>query len=680
MDRKDFLKIISTSAIGTTFSLNGFATTVMNQFLDLPISCNEVNDRVLVIIRLAGANDGLNMIIPISQYATYANLRPNIKINQTGNNAYIPLDTTLSSNKLTGLHPNMIGLKNLYDSGKVTLISGVGYTSPNYSHFKSENTMFAGKDGTNNNDTVDGMFGRFLGDLYPGLPGRPTLANPDPLAIQLGNANPCLFYGHTHENSIEYNITGFQNTLFSSLQRTLPIQSEYNDLQEYIKSIELGMDSYYNRVQTVFNNGFNSGVSYPNSSLGKQLKTVARMIKGGSKTKIFQVNVVGFDTHVNQVQSGNSHLGTHANLMTDISNSVSSFQNDIQNLGFSDKVMTVSFSEFGRNVRENGNLGTDHGDLSSFFVIGNAAQAGVLNDHPVFTNTTSYFYDQNQLRTDYRSIFKTLMQDWLGASNQVITNAGLNDFSKVSLISNLKNAATGGCLTNSIVNCEDTIALVPLITDNNWTYYGLANTTNYLFAIEHTPAGGNVENFTAQINLKKKCNVTNNTHKVANTITKEGLFIAGYYWNIIVNSGAINGYVHLRFFPDTAVNTDLESESDSFYIATSAQNLSPAIYFKTNNVLNLPDDIRSDAKGLNYGFLPLVVNATGTYSSKNYVQFNQVNNLNNSGGGLLKRVTNLDQNSFLTPSQAEQLKGNLRYNRTNDKFEGFNGSTWIPLH
>ena len=680
MDRKDFLKILSTSAIGTAFSLNGFATTVMNQFLDVPLSCNDINDRVLVIIRLAGANDALNMVIPVSQYADYANLRPNIKINQTGNNSYIPLDTTLSENKLSGLHPSMIKLKNLYDSGKLTVISGVGYPSPNYSHFKSENTMFAGKDGTNNSDTIDGIFGRYLGDVYPGLPGRPTLANPDPLAIQFGNTNPCLFYGHAHENSIEYNATGFQNTLFSGLQRTIPIKSEYNDLQEYIKSVELGMDVYYNRVQAVFNAGFNSGVSYPNSSLGNQLKTVARMIKGGCKTKIFQVNIGSFDTHVNQVQSGSTHLGHHANLLADISNSVYSFQNDIQNLGFADKVMTVTFSEFGRNVRENGNNGTDHGDLSSFFVIGNAAKSGVLNDHPVFADTSSYFYNQNQLKTDYRQIFKTLMQDWLGASNKVITTAGLNDFSKVDLINNSSNATIGGCLVNTIVNCEDTISLVPLITDNNWTYYGLTNTTNYLFAIEHSPASGNDAIFTVQINLKKKCNSSDNTHNVTNMITKEALFIAGYYWNIIVDSGIINGFVNLRFFPDTAINADLDTDSDSFYRAASANYQSPAIYFKTNHILNLPNDIRPDAQGLKYGFSPLLVNATGIYATKNYVQFNQVNNINNSGGGLLKRVTNLNQNLFMTPTQAQELKGTLRYNATNDKFEGFNGSVWTPLN
>jgi uncharacterized protein (DUF1501 family) len=165
------------------------------------------------------------------------------------------------------------------------------------------------------------------------------------------------------------------------------------------------MDAYYDRVMQVFNAGNNSTTTYPNSSLGKQLKTVARMIKGGSKTKIFQVNLSGFDTHVSQVQTGSTHLGTHANLLADISNSVAAFQADIQQLGIADKIMTVTFSEFGRQVRENGSIGTDHGDLAPFFVIGNAAAAGILGDHPVFTNQTSFYYNQNQRRYDYRQIF-----------------------------------------------------------------------------------------------------------------------------------------------------------------------------------------------------------------------------------------------------------------------------------
>lgn len=447
MDRRNFLKMITLAGIGAPFMLNGMPSRLMNQFLDFNVNCDPINDRVLVILRLAGANDGLNTVVPISQYDTYANLRPNIKINNSGAGAFISLDSTVSQSKQVGLHPSMNGFKSLYDAGKLTLLNGVGYPNPNYSHFRSENLMFAGKDGSNNQDLLSGIFGRYLGSLYPGLSGNPTTQSPDPLAIQMGNLNPCLFYEHLVEKNVEYNISGFQSSLFNNLFNTvIPTQSEYNDLLTYIKGVASSMDGYYNRVMQVFNAGNNSSISYPSSTLGKQLKTVARLIKGGSKTKIFQVNLSGFDTHVNQIQSGSTQLGTHANLLSDVSNSIAAFQADINALGIGNRILTVSFSEFGRQVRENSSLGTDHGDLAPFFIIGNNLNAGIMGDHPLFTNSTSYYYNQNQRRFDYRQIFASLLQDWLGADSGLITATELQDFvtptTKLDLITSSQVAST----------------------------------------------------------------------------------------------------------------------------------------------------------------------------------------------------------------------------------------------
>lgn len=464
MNRKDFLKLVSLAGVGSPFYLNGMPSRFMNQFLDLQLNCDAVNDRVLVILRLAGANDGLNTVIPVSQYSTYAALRPNIKIASSGTGGYIPLDSTVTSGKLVGLNPSMTGFKDLYDSGKLLLMNGVGYPNPNYSHFRSENLMFSGKDGSTSADLLDGIFGRYLGALYPGLAGNPTTLSPDPLAIQMGNLNPCLFYEHTTEKNIEYNLTGFQNTMFNNLKL---LNSEYQDLLTYIRGVATSMDSYYNRVMQVFNTGVNSSTTYPNSSLAKQLKTVARMIQGGSKTKIFQVNLSGFDTHVSQVQTGSTHLGTHANLLGDIANSVAAFQADIQQLGIANKIMTVTFSEFGRQVRENANFGTDHGDLAPFFVIGNAAAAGILGDHPVFTNSTSYYYNQNQRRYDYRQIFASLLQDWLGASTSLMVTSELDYYvtetQKVDVIKDAQKAnVVCATLGTSNVTAENGIKIYPI--------------------------------------------------------------------------------------------------------------------------------------------------------------------------------------------------------------------------
>jgi uncharacterized protein (DUF1501 family) len=454
MNRKNFLKLIGTATAGTPFLMNGITAQAMNQFLDFPASCIGVNDRALVIVRLAGANDGLNTVIPISQYATYASLRPRLRIRETAPNSYIPLDSTQVAARLLGLHPIMTGFKSLYDAGKLAVFNGVGYPSPNRSHFASENIMFSGKDGTTSVGLKDGIFGRYLEEIFPGLAGNPTTAKPDPLAIQLGNLNPNLFYEHTSAMSIEYNASGFQNDLFNRLARlssTPANNSEMRELLDYVTSVQASMDVYFNRVNAVFTAGNNSTVSYPSTDLARQLRTVARLIKGGSKTKIFQVNITGWDTHVNQIQLDSSHLGTHATLLGNLSNSIAAFQADIEALGIDNKILTTTFSEFGRNVRENGNLGTDHADLSPFFVIGSNIQPGVYGDHPIFTNTTDFFYNQSQRRFDYRQIFATLMQDWLGANQTVMTTAELDTYNKVPLIKTTANATTNGCLMGTLL-------------------------------------------------------------------------------------------------------------------------------------------------------------------------------------------------------------------------------------
>ena len=504
MNRKEFLKLASLASVGAPFMLNGMATRFMNSFLDVQANCDVVNDRVLVILRLAGANDGLNTVIPISQYDTYSKLRPTIKIANSGSAGYIALDKTVSDNKLVGLHPVMTGFKSLYDSGKLTLLNGVGYPNPNYSHFRSENLMFAGKDGHNSDDLGNGIFGRYLGALHPGLSGNPTTLSPDPLAIQIGNLNPCLFYENEAERNIEYNLTGFQNSLFNNLKSKtsnteFSASSEYNDLLDYIRGVATGMDAYYDRVMKVFNAGNNSTTTYPTSLLAKQLKTVARLIKGGSKTKIFQVNIGGFDTHVNQVQYGSSNLGVHANLLADISNSIAAFQSDIDSLGIGDKILTLSFSEFGRQVKENANFGTDHGDLAPFFVIGNAAYAGVLGDHPAFSGLSSFYYDQSERRFDYRQIFASLLQDWLGADSGLISSTELQDFTttdkKVDLIKNQFKAENScGTLNSNETKKANMVMVYPnpaknyFIVDFGSTTY--SNATIHLFDI----SGKNVWN------------------------------------------------------------------------------------------------------------------------------------------------------------------------------------------
>jgi len=232
------------------------------------------------------------------------------------------------------------------------------------------------------------------------------------------------------------------------------------------------------------------------------------------------------------------------------------------------------------------------------------------------------------------------------------------------------------------VNCQCTdISEATIITkEGNWTYYGLQRSGIPIFAIEHTPTGGNTLPFTAKITINQKCIGTKEIYAVKNTIIKEATLIGNTFWNIVLTDGSTNGFVNIRFFPDSDANAELDSESNTFFTTSGAAYQSSALFFKTNNKLQLPNDIRADGKGLNYSFTPLIQSASGTFNSKNYIQFNQVTNINNSGGGLLKRVTNLNENAYLTQEGLQKIKGSLRYNNNLHRFEGHNGTEWVPLH
>jgi cell surface hyaluronidase len=228
-------------------------------------------------------------------------------------------------------------------------------------------------------------------------------------------------------------------------------------------------------------------------------------------------------------------------------------------------------------------------------------------------------------------------------------------------------------------SCACTNATTLLATVNGWSYYGNANTNEVLFGIEHNPVGGNTLPFTASVSINKTCLDNKQILAVKNTTAKEATLVGENYWNIAFTGGSTNGYVNIRFFTDSDVNALLQSETNTFFTTNNATSQSPALYFKSNNKIVLPADLRSDGKGFNYAVFPLMPAGNGTYSGKPYVQFNQVNNINNSGGGIVQKVTSLNQNSFLSPSQLEALKGTIRYNKDFDRFEGFNGVEWFQL-
>ncbi len=437
MDRRKFFKVSAPLSL-TPFIINGTSiSTFANTRLLEAMNCAGISERVLVIVQLKGGNDGLNTLIPMDSYASYKAIRPNIAIPDSGAGSFIPLDTTLPIANQVGLHPSMVGFKSLYDSGLMSVVQGVSYTSPNRSHFRSTDLMLTGSDGSAGYNVNTGWMGRYLNHMFPGYAGNPDVIMPDPLGLQLGDNITSLGFSSNAEHNVAINLSynspaGYHNIVNEVGGAPLPNVplSEYGQELQYIMNVESSTNKYAQRITDVYNAGNNSpGANYPSHYFANQLKTVARLIQGGSKTKIFLTSLGGFDTHTNQTDMSDPSVGAHTNLMYNVSEAIKAFQDDITALGLDNKVLTVSFSEFGRKAIENDNYGTDHGNIAPMFVIGKGVEGGVLGTTPDFNEVnTQGIFNNNQIQHDYRQVLTSVLQDWLGGNDTAITETKFDPF------------------------------------------------------------------------------------------------------------------------------------------------------------------------------------------------------------------------------------------------------------
>jgi uncharacterized protein (DUF1501 family) len=463
MKRRNFIQLTASAS-----ALSLLPTEVFALFKSAGMTtCPNVNAKKIVLIQLSGANDGLNTVVPLNQYDKYAALRPNIKLNNVGvSNGLINLDATLPSSNQVGLHPSLIGFKSLYDSGFMRVIQGVGYPSQDKSHFKSTDLWLTGGDGTQANNTLEsGWIGRFLESYYSNF-----LTANFPLGIQLGSSDNSLGFHGEEEHGMSININGQDPSGFYSIINGLggapPTNipnSEYGNLIQFILDNDSETNIYAQSISAAFNSGSNS-LTYPNTSLANQLKSVARFISGGLQTKVYLVKIGGFDTHDVQVASNTStHLGTHANLLTQVSEAVKCFITDLNNQNLGDDVIAVPFSEFGRKAGENGNLGTDHGEIAPMFVFGKSINQGISGTNINLSEAVlANNYQVQTVQHDYRRVFGTILQDWFGTSNETLDLTFYNHTTNSSYVNNkvsnlIKSANTvpPSCYKSSLLSTND---------------------------------------------------------------------------------------------------------------------------------------------------------------------------------------------------------------------------------
>lgn len=460
MKRRDFVKRLSLATLPIT--LGGIPLKLMADNALTRMAAQSDNDRVLIILQMHGGNDGLNSIIPFSDYEQYYSRRANIAIPRNNSvRKMIELDRTLAPGAQVGLHPDMQGMKELYDRGRMCVVQGVSYMNNNGSHFRGRDISFMGGsfDDYFNSGWVGRYINTYLDENFPGLAYPDDFPLPltpdgkemlDPLAIEMGSDVSLIFHqaGNIPTSiSLERDPVGFANLIqelngFDDMgidPRGLPPpllnDSPYGKELNWILGLEDKTEDYAQRLAEVYQRSSESSVTYPErypfnapagsirNGLASQLQLIARLLDGGGagqgvKTKVFMVKIGGFDTHASQVESYDPTMGAHAALMFHISSAMRAFQEDLRARGLEDRVLTVTTSEFGRRIASNGSYGTDHGTGGPVFIFGKGVLPGVVGTVP----DMSPGKDNVDMQFDYRQVYANLLRDWMLVDEQKIND------------------------------------------------------------------------------------------------------------------------------------------------------------------------------------------------------------------------------------------------------------------
>ncbi len=423
MQRRNFLKQSIQGALLPSL-LGGLSVKAWGNSSFLQSLTGADNDHVLVLIQLAGGNDGLNTIIPLEFYSDYNRIRPNIAIPE---NRVLRLNNNLKS----GLHPAMAGMQQLYNEEKLCAIQSVGYPSPNGSHFRSMDIWLTGADAEQYLST--GWAGRFLNHAYPNYPiGFPNDAMPDPLALQIGSVLSPVFLSPTGFDALAIDEgLNFYN-LIDAIQDPAPNTPSGVELT-YLRTIAKQTNKYAEVIKAAAAKVPQQQAYPADNYLASQLKAVAKLVAGGLKTKIYMVGMGGFDTHAGQVNGGNTLTGNHSGLLKQVSDAVTAFMADLKFLGVSKRVMGMTFSEFGRRMQSNGSLGTDHGAAQPVFLFGESVKQGVLGKNPIIPSATAAI-DNVPMQYDFRSVYSTILRDWFCLPPQDVDSVLLKNYQYLPII------------------------------------------------------------------------------------------------------------------------------------------------------------------------------------------------------------------------------------------------------
>ncbi len=421
MKRKTFLKS-AVPAILLPLMLNNLSLWGCKR-KNAPASSknSSADDRILVLVQLEGGNDGLNTVIPLDQYAHLANARKNILIPE---NRVL----CLNNSDVTGFHPSMVELQRMYNDKTLSIIQGVGYPNPDFSHFRATDIWLTGSDSSS--VLHSGWVGRFLDKQYPNYPvGYPNHELPDPPAIQIGSVLSNALQGKSVGLGMAITSTSFFYDLVLGNYGIAPatpagrelffVRSTANETHQYISVIKAAAQAQQNLSKRYPETGRNL--------LADQLKIVAQLIGGGLKTKIYMVNLNGFDLHNGQVYSSDATQGVHAQLLSKLSEAIAAFEDDLQLMGTQDKVLGMTISEFGRRIKSNASYGTDHGSTGPMFLFGSGLKGGIIGSNPILP-AKAEVSDNLPLQHDFRSVYASVLKGWFGIPDAELSAAMLSPY------------------------------------------------------------------------------------------------------------------------------------------------------------------------------------------------------------------------------------------------------------
>ncbi len=354
--------------------------------------------RILVVVEMAGGNDGLNTVIP-SGDSTYRRLRPKLAIAK---------GDVLDIGDGMGFHPALRGFADLLEAGRLAIVQGVGYPEPNQSHFESMDIWHTCQ--RKDEIRTDGWLGRVLEVTDSNSGG-------DPSAMHLGyDKQPfALMSRRVRVPSIrsleQFRLHGTEDPQFKQAVQELADarREQGNDLLNFVQSSTSSAITASERL-TKSNTSYTSNSDYPKSQLGEQLQTVAKLISSGLKTTVYYVQLNGFDTHSQQPDA-------HQGLLRQLSESIKAFLDDVEQMKLSDRVAVMCFSEFGRRVEENASDGTDHGTAGPMFIAGATVKPGLIGEHPGLNDLN----DGNlKHHTDFRQVYAAVIQNWFRCDADVI--------------------------------------------------------------------------------------------------------------------------------------------------------------------------------------------------------------------------------------------------------------------